>query len=59
MLYVKLSEQQAKTISALKIGYTSGKKDPITGKRENIRFCSEKDFVNAFGLDAEKIYVTI
>jgi hypothetical protein len=59
MLYVKLSEQQAKSLSALKIGYTSGKKDPITGKRESIRFCSKKVFIKTFGHNTPRQIIEI
>ena len=59
MRYVKLTNAQANKIESKKIGYTSGKKDKITGLRPNIKFCSSLDFVNVFGYDVEREFITI
>ena len=59
MRYVSLTKEQSKKIDNKHIGYTSGKKDPKTGKREEIRFCSNIAFVSVFGYDIEANFITI
>jgi len=57
MLYVKITKKESELIGAKKTGYTSGKKDKITGKREEIRFCSNLVFIQNF--EREKEFIAI
>jgi len=59
MRNVKLTNEQAKKISSKKIGLTSGKRDKETGLRPIIKFCSSLDFINAFGTDVKREFITI
>ncbi len=59
MRYVKITKEQAKQIGIREIGYTSGKRDKETGKREDILFCSSLAFVTVFGYDVEREFIEI
>jgi hypothetical protein len=61
MRYVKLTKEQSLSgkVSGRAKGYKSGKKDPKTGLREQIVFCSALDYSMAFGNDDSRIFVTI
>lgn len=61
MRYVKLTSEQSLSgkIKSRAKGYKSGKRDPNTGLREQIVFCSSLDFVIAFGCETEREYIEI
>ena len=61
MRYVKLTGEQSLSgkLRSNSKGYKSGKKDPKTGLREQIVFCSSLDFVIAFGCEVQREYIEI
>ncbi len=59
MRYVKLTSDQAKKINAKHKGYTTSKKNKLTGERENIIFCSSLIFIGTFGYDVERKFIEI
>ena len=58
MLHVIITKEEIHIIGAKKIGITSGKKDPQTGKREKIYFCTNLDFIKS-GIQREKQFIEI
>jgi hypothetical protein len=58
MLYIKVTLEEARRIGFHKVGITSGKKDLITGERENIYFVKNIDFLNS-GIEREKETIEI
>ena len=58
MLYVIVKKDEIPLIGIKKIGITSGKKSPITGKREIIYFCTNLDFIKS-GIEREKEFIKI
>ena len=58
MLHVIIRKEEIPLIGMKKIGITSGKKNPITGKREIIYFCTNLDFIKA-GIEREKEFIKI
>jgi len=58
MLYIKVSLEEARQIGFNKVGVASGKKDIVTGKRENIYFVKNIDFLNS-GIEREKEIIEI
>ena len=59
MRYVKFTKDQANKVRSTVKGYTSGKRDKVTGQRENITFCSSLEFVKAFGHEIEREFIEI
>ena len=58
MLHVIIQKEEIHIIGAKKIGITSGKKNPQTGKREKIYFCTNLDFIKS-GIQREKKFIEI
>ena len=58
MLHVIITKEEIHIIGAKKIGITSGKKNPQTGKREKIYFCTNLDFIKS-GIQREKKFIEI
>ena len=58
MLHVIIKKEEIPLIGIKKIGITSGKKDPITGKRETIYFCTNLDFIKS-GMQRDKEFIKI
>ena len=58
MLHVIITKEEIQIIGAKKIGITSGKKNPQTGKREKIYFCTNLDFIKS-GIQREKKFIEI
>ena len=58
MLHVIITKEEVQIIGAKKIGITSGKKNPQTGKREKIYFCTNLDFIKS-GIQRDKKFIEI
>ena len=58
MLHVIITKEEIQIIGAKKIGITSGKKNPQTGKREKIYFCTNLDFIKS-GIQRDKKFIEI
>ena len=58
MLHVIITQEEIKLIGINKVGITSGKKNPQTGKREKIYFCTNLDFIKS-GIQREKQFIKI
>ena len=58
MLHVIITKEEIPLIGIKKIGITSGKKNPQTGKREKIYFCTNLDFIKS-GMQRDKEFIKI
>ena len=58
MLHVIITQKEIQLIGINKVGITSGKRNPITGEREKIYFCTNLDFIKS-GIQREKQFIKI